>query len=97
MDQRLSMVTLGVADLYRAARFYEDGLGWRRGTSDGAVVFFQGPGAIIGLFSRDALAADIGIDSGGTGFSRITLAYNARSRAGVDTVLLRPLVPARNS
>lgn len=87
MDQRLSMVTLGVADLDRSARFYEDGLGWRRGTNDDGVVFFQGPGTIVGLFSRDALAADIGVEGAGTGFSGITLAYNARSRAEVDTVL----------
>ena len=87
MDQRLSMVTLGVADLDRAARFYEDGLGWKRGTNDGGVVFFQGPGTVIGLFSRESLAADIGIEGAGQGFSGMTLAFNARSRVEVDAVL----------
>lgn len=88
MEQRLSLVTLGVADLESAARFYEDGLGWKRADSgsDG-VVFFQGPGTVIGLYPREALAADVGIDPAGSGFGGITLAFNARSREEVDAVL----------
>lgn len=87
MEQRLSMVTLGVADLKRAAQFYEDGLGWKRGNNEEGVVFFQGPGTIIGLFPRDALTADIGIDGAGIGSGGVTLAFNARSREEVDAVL----------
>ena len=45
MDQRLSLVTLGVADLERARRFYEDGLGWKRGNKEESVAFFQLPGS----------------------------------------------------
>ena len=87
MEQRLSLVTLGVADLERSRRFYEDGLGWRRGNAHAEVVFFQLGGAILGLFSRDALAADARLPSAGSGFGGITLAYNARTRAEVDAVL----------
>ena len=87
MEQRLSLVTLGVADLERSRRFYEDGLGWRRGNAHAEVVFFQIGCAILGLFSREALAADARLPGAGSGFGGITLAYNARSRAEVDAVL----------
>ena len=52
MEQRVTVITLGVADLGRSARFYEDGLGWRRATRDEGVVFFQLPGAVLSLWSR---------------------------------------------
>ena len=85
MDQRVSVITLGVADLDRSRRFYET-LGWKRGNQDENVVFFQIPGAVLALWSRAALAEDTGVaDSGG--FGGIALAYNARSKADVDAVL----------
>lgn len=89
MEQRLSLVTLGVADLARSARFYEEGLGWRRGNAEEGVVFFQMPGALLGLYPLKALAEDIGVDPGAVdaGFRGVTLAYNARSRVEVDAVL----------
>ena len=87
MEQRLSLVTLGVADLERARRFYEDGLGWRRDNAHAEVVFFQIGGAILGLFSRKELAADARLADEGSGFGGIALAYNARSREEVDAVL----------
>jgi uncharacterized protein len=90
MEQRLSVVTLGVADLDRARRFYEEGLGWRRGNRHLEIVFFQLPGMVLALFGRAELAADAHLDdksAEGTGFGGITLAYNARSRAEVDTVM----------
>ena len=87
MEQRLSLVTLGVADLERARRFYEDGLGWRRGNDHPEVVFYQLGGMVLALFSREALAADARIPAEGSGFGGITLAYNARTRAEVDAVL----------
>ena len=87
MEQRLSLVTLGVADLERARRFYEDGLGWRRGNAHAQVVFFQIGGAILGLFARKELAADARLPDEGSGFGGIALAYNARSREEVDAVL----------
>jgi catechol 2,3-dioxygenase-like lactoylglutathione lyase family enzyme len=87
MEQRLSLVTLGVADLDRARRFYEDGLGWKRANDQEGVVFFQLPGAVLGLWSRADLAKDAGLADTGAGFSGIALAYNARSREEVDAVL----------
>jgi len=87
MEQRLSLVTLGVADLERARRFYEDGLGWRRGNAHAEVVFFQIGGAVLALWSRAALAADARLPATGSGFGGIALAYNTRSRDEVDRVL----------
>jgi catechol 2,3-dioxygenase-like lactoylglutathione lyase family enzyme len=87
MEQRLSLLTLGVADLERSRRFYEDGLGWRRGNAHPEVVFFQLGGIVLALFARTALAADAGLEAEGSGFGGIVLAYNAHSRAEVDAVL----------
>ena len=76
MDQRVSLVTLGVADLDRSQRFYE-GLGWKRGNRDDGVVFFQIPGGVLALWTRSKLAAETGLPDQG-GFGGIALAYNAR-------------------
>jgi predicted lactoylglutathione lyase len=86
MDQRLSLVTLGVADLARAERFYE-ALGWKRGNAQEGVAFFQMPGGILALWSRAALAEDAGVADTGATFSGIALAYNARSKDEADAVL----------
>ena len=87
MEQRLSMVTLGVADLARARRFYEQGLGWKRANKHEEVVFYQAGGMVLGLFGRDALAEDAKMPGAGSGFAGIALAYNTRERAEVDAVL----------
>jgi predicted lactoylglutathione lyase len=86
MEQRLSLVTLGVRDLVRARRFYQ-ALGWRSGaapTDD--VVFFQAGCMIVALWGREQLAEDTVVEDSG-GWGGITLAYNARSPAEVDSVL----------
>jgi len=85
VDQRVSLVTLGVGDLGRSRRFYE-GLGWKRGNRDEGVVFFQIPGGVLALWGRHELAAETGLRDGG-GFGGIALAYNARSRQEVDAVI----------
>jgi uncharacterized protein len=85
MDQRVSLVTLGVSDLARAERFYT-ALGWKRGNQEDGVAFFQLPGSILALWSRAELAAEAGLKDNG-GFGGIALAYNARSRGEVDAVL----------
>jgi predicted lactoylglutathione lyase len=87
VEQRLSLVTLGVADVGRARRFYE-ALGWKpaAGASDD-VTFFQAGGTVLGLWSRAALAEDSGIEDGG-GWGGITLAHNVRSPTVVDAVLV---------
>jgi catechol 2,3-dioxygenase-like lactoylglutathione lyase family enzyme len=87
MEQRLSLVTLGVADLERSRRFYEDGLGWRRGNKHEEVTFYQLGGMVLALWGRDALAQDARLPGAGSGFGGIALAYNTRSREEVDTVL----------
>jgi len=86
VEQRLSLITLGVTDLRRARAFYE-ALGWRSRTdpADG-VAFFQSGGMIVSLWTRASLAEDSGVtDSGGWG--GVTLAHNVRSPAEVDAVL----------
>ena len=85
MDQRLSLITLGVADTAQARRFYE-ALGWSGESPDGDVVFFQLPGLIVALWGRDKLAEDSVMDDTG-GWGGVTLAYNVPSAAGVDAVL----------
>ena len=86
MDQRISLVTLGVADLPRSRAFYE-ALGWRSDADPGDdVVFFQAGGMIVGLWSREELAADSGVEDSG-GWGGITLAHNVRSPEEVDRVL----------
>lgn len=87
MEQRVSVVTLGVADLERARGFYEQGLGWRRGNDHAEVAFYQLGGLVLALFSREELAEDARMSSEGAGFRGLALAYNTRSREEVDRVL----------
>ncbi|MFZ3217234.1 MAG: VOC family protein [Candidatus Acidiferrales bacterium] len=87
MEQRLSIVTLGVADLNRSREFYER-LGWRKSVANAeGVVFFQAGGIALALYPRHELAKDANVAAAGHGFSRFSLAYNARNRAEVDSVL----------
>ncbi len=86
MRQRLSLVTLGVADLARARSFYE-ALGWTSNSKpEHGVVFFEAGGMIVGLWSREELAKDCEIDDTG-GFGGIALAHNVGSPEEVDAVL----------
>ncbi|MFV8834083.1 VOC family protein [Aquisalimonas sp.] len=87
MDQRMSVITLGVSDLARAQAFYETGVGWTLGAAEEDIRFFQLNGLILALYPREALAADAGVPAEGSGFSGVALAYNARSRDEVDRVL----------
>jgi len=86
MEQRLSLVTLGVGDLPASRRFYE-ALGWRSATAPELdVVFFQAGSMVLALWSRDELAKDSGThDSGGWG--GVTLAHNVGSPGEVDAVI----------
>ena len=85
MDNRVSVITLGVADVDRAWEFYE-ALGWEGETPDGDVVFFQAGGMVLALWGRDKLAEDSTVTDGG-GWGGVTLAYNVGSPAEVDAVL----------
>jgi len=89
MDQRLTMITLGVRDLARARKFYET-LGWTsREAGGGSIVFFQLQGSVFGLYPRHELAADAMLpdDAPNAKFGGIALAYNGRDKAEVDRVL----------
>jgi uncharacterized protein len=86
MEQRLSLITLGVADLGRARAFYE-GLGWTtRAEPDDDVAFFQAGGMVVALWDRARLAEDSTVQDGG-GWGGVTLAYNTRSDGEVDEVI----------
>lgn len=87
MEQRISLVTLGVADLDRSRAFYER-LGWRRSVANAeGVAFFQAGGMVLSLYPRVELAKDAKLPAAGEGFGGIALAYNARTREEVDAVL----------
>jgi catechol 2,3-dioxygenase-like lactoylglutathione lyase family enzyme len=85
MEQRISLITLGVADTARARAFYE-ALGWSGELPDGEVVFFQAGGMIVALWGRDKLAEDSAVADGG-GWGGLTLAHNVASPAEVDAIL----------
>lgn len=89
MEQRISMVTLGVADLERARAFYET-LGWTPRSDDDDIVFFQTGGLIFALWDRSELAADSAVSDNG-GWGGITLAHNVRSPEEVDIVIAEAL------
>ena len=86
MQQRVTLITLGVSDLERSRAFYE-ALGWRTGAAPGDdVVFFQAGGLVVALWDRKALAEDSVVQDAG-GWGGVTLAHNVRSPAEVDAVL----------
>ena len=87
MEQRVSLITLGVSDLPRARAFYE-ALGWK-GQEVEETVFFQAGGLGLVLWGRDRLAADCGLEDAGpaSGFGGVALAHNVRSPEEVDTLL----------
>jgi uncharacterized protein len=86
MEQRVSLITLGVRDLARARAFYE-ALGWTtRAAPEDDVVFFQAGGMVVALWDREALAEDSGVEDPG-GWGGMTLAYNVRSPSDVDAVI----------
>ena len=86
MEQRVSLITLGVRDLAGARAFYE-ALGWvTRAKPDDDVVFFQAGGLVFALWERDQLAEDSGVEDAG-GWGGVTLAHNVRSPDEVDAVI----------
>lgn len=86
MEQRISLVTLGVLDVSRARTFYEE-LGWR-GQEVEETVFLQAGGMALVLWGRDKLALDLGLeDDSSTGFGGVALAHNVRSEREVDEII----------
>ncbi len=92
MEQRLSMITLGVADLNRAKAFYEDVVGWTATPSPPEIAFFDLGGIVFSLYPQDALVKDrnAATDEGGDGATEgFALAHNARSKHDVDLIFSR--------
>ncbi len=87
MEPRISIITLGVADLEVSRRFYRDGLGLPMRDGPDVISFFTTGGTWLGLYQRDALAADAQVASEGSGFRAFTLAHNVRTREEVDATL----------
>lgn len=89
MEQRLTIVGLGVSDLKIATQFYEEKFGWEKTTSSNAnITFFQLNGMLLSLYPREKLAEDATVSHEGNGFKGFTLAHNARSKAEVDDIFL---------
>lgn len=86
MEQRISLITLGVTDLDRSRRFYAD-LGWIEGPgSSEDIAFFQTGCMILALWDKERLAEDSAVERGG-GWGGVTLAHNVGSRDDVDRVI----------
>ncbi len=87
MEPRISLITLGVADLERAVRFYRDGLGLPRREGPEGIAFFETSGTWLSLYPRESLAEDAMADAAGSGFRGFALAHNVRTREEVDPLL----------
>lgn len=89
MDQRISLITLGVAEIETAAAFYES-LGWARVPAEPGIAAFDLIGQTLGLYPRADLLRDMGLEAGDAGgFSGITLGHNLASRGEVDALYAR--------
>src|SRR5215468_8190148 len=89
MEQRISLVTLGVKDLAASKRFYVDALGWKAVFENKEIIFFQVGGMIFALFLREKLAEDFQVDAASFGRAAVALAYNVRTRGEVDPLMKR--------
>ncbi len=87
MKSKISLITLGVTDLVKSKKFYQD-LGFKTHNykKEDGVAFFEMEGTWLSLFPKDKLAADIKVSPKGTGFTGITLAHNVSSKEKVDEV-----------
>jgi len=88
MEQRVSLITLGVRDMEAVAGFYE-ALGWSRVETQDGVIAYDLFGQTLGLYPLDKLAEDIGVDVAQLGHGSVTLGYNTRSREDVGAVMAR--------
>ena len=90
MEQRVSMITLGVADLARATAFYEGVIGWTVAPGPPGIAFFDLGGIVFSLYPHDDLARDIKAEAGTSGeYSGFALAHNVRTEADVDAIFSR--------
>ena len=92
MEQRLSMITLGVADLKCAKAFYEDVVGWKATPSPPEIAFYDMGEIVFSLYPHEDMARDMNIaadDSDGSAYQGFALAHNARSKEEVDSIFSR--------
>ena len=88
MQQRLTIVGLGVSDLKKATHFYETAFGWvKMPASNDFITFFQLNGILLSLYPNDKLAEDATVSPEGSGFKGFTLAHNVRSEQEVDELI----------
>lgn len=88
MEQRLTIVGLGVSDLKIATSFYEEKFGWKKlASSNDGISFFQLNGILLSLYPKDKLAEDATVSAEGSGFKGFSLAFNTRSKAEVDDLV----------
>lgn len=89
MDQRMSMIILGVKDLAVSKQFYVQGLGWKPVFENDTIVFFQTGAMMLAMFLRDDLATDFEADAKTFGRATMVLGYNVRTKGEVDPLLQR--------
>ena len=90
MEQKISLMTLGVHDFSAAVDFYENIFGWERDNStDENFLLYRLDGFRLALYPRDALAEDASVDPDGKGFKGFTLSYNVGSEQAVDDLIAR--------
>ncbi len=88
MEQRLTIVTLGVDDLEVSSEFYEQKFGWKKmSSSNENISFFQLNGILLSLYPKEKLAEDATVKAEGSGFKAFTLAYNTRTQKEVDDLI----------
>jgi hypothetical protein len=88
MEQRLTIITLGVSDLKKSTDFYKTKFGWKKSElSNEHISFFTLNGIQLALYDRNELAEDATVNSNGYGFKGFTLAYNTKSEKEVDQLI----------
>jgi catechol 2,3-dioxygenase-like lactoylglutathione lyase family enzyme len=88
MQQQISVITLGIADLARSRRFYVEGFGWTPVFENPEIVFYQMNGLVLGTWLRQALEADAQ-RAAGQGPGAFALAHNVPAQADVQPLIDR--------